>query len=96
MIAIETHIETHIYHVNKSNVALKILPGIDVEGGNTDWVNEVVLVIGTGGRGVLTILLDGEVFDMEMEFFIVANRSTIWLKSKMIYCIIHNIHTTYR
>jgi hypothetical protein len=44
-----------------------------------------VLVIGTGGRGVLTILLDGVDFDMEMEFFMVAKRSTMWLKTRIAY-----------
>ena len=42
-----------------------------------------MLVIGTGGRGVLTILLDGVDFDMEMEFFMVAKRSTMWLKQEL-------------
>ena len=40
-------------------------------------MNELVLVIGTGGRGVLTILLVGaEDLDIEIEFFMVAKRST--------------------
>ena len=43
-----------------------------------------MLVIGTGGRGVLTILLDGGDFDMEMEFFMVAKRSTMWLKTRIV------------
>ena len=43
-----------------------------------------MLVIGTGGRGVLTILLDGVDFDMEMEFFMVAKRSTMWLKTRIV------------
>ena len=61
---------------------------IEVDGWQlTVWVNELVLVIGTGGRGVLTILLDGVDFDMEMEFFMVAKRSTMWLKTRIVYIL---------
>ena len=70
-----------------SQYHFRISPGtIEVDGWQlTVWVNELVLVIGTGGRGVLTILLDGVDFDMEMEFFMVAKRSTMWLKTRIAY-----------